>query len=69
MSQNIKNLSNKLLTKEMTRKQFLGHIGIGILTITGVSAALNSMTGGVNKKQSKANVKSGAGYGRTAYGA
>lgn len=70
MAQNIKNLSQELLSKEMTRKQFLGHIAIGILTITGISAALNTMTGSSNKtsRSAKPNNKSG-GYGGSAYGA
>lgn len=71
MAQSIKDLSQKLLTKEMTRKQFLGHIAVGILTITGISAALNTMSGGTSKKsvgKSKSNGESG-GYGGSAYGA
>ncbi len=69
MAQNIKDLSQKLLNKEMTRKQFLGHIAVGILTITGISAALNSMTGSSSKSQAKVNNKSNDGYGGTPYGA
>lgn len=70
MAQNIKDLSQKLLNKEMTRKQFLGHIAVGILTITGISAALNSMTGSNSKsQQARGKKKSNDGYGGTAYGA
>lgn len=68
MAQNIKNLSQKLLAKEMTRKQFLGHIAVGILTITGISAALSTMSGD-NKKYSKSDNIKKDGYGGTAYGA
>lgn len=70
MAQSIKDLSQKLLTKEMTRKQFLGHIAVGILTITGISAALNTMSGPTKKSVGKSKGGGGpSGYGGSAYGA
>lgn len=39
----LKTSVNDLLEKEMDRKDFLKHVGIGIVALTGVTAALNSL--------------------------
>ena len=69
VQKNIKDLSQQLLQKKMTRKQFIGHVAVGMLTITGISAALNTMTAGSNKKQKQASSSPKDGYGSSAYGA
>lgn len=70
MKNSIKNASTKLLNKSMTRKEFLAHVGMGVLTVTGVTAALNAMnssdsTGTTSSKFKKKK----SGYGGSAYGA
>lgn len=55
---------NKLLQKQMDRKAFLKHIGIGFIAITGFATllkTLNGLSGGHNPVQ-------GTGYGTSAYG-
>ncbi len=52
-----------LLNKEMDRKQFLKHLGVGVLAISGVSAALRSMTFESSGKSSQP-----SGYGSSPYG-
>ena len=56
-----KDLSN-LLQKQMDRRDFLKHVGIGFVAITGVATlvkTLNSVSGPKNQT---------AGYGASAYG-
>jgi arginine exporter protein ArgO len=55
---------NDLLNKEMTRKDFLKHIGVAALGIMGVNAFLRNITNPHNKK-SKAprRTKAVSGYG------
>ncbi len=58
-----KNLQ-KLFNKPMNRKQFLGHVGAGALTIIGVSGLLKSMLDyGGRPRQTAID-----GYGTSAYG-
>ncbi|MEX0668424.1 MAG: hypothetical protein WD061_01620 [Candidatus Saccharimonadales bacterium] len=59
-----KTVLGDLLTKEMDRKQFLKHLGIGVLSISGISAALRNMTfeSSSNKEQQP------SGYGSSPYG-
>jgi hypothetical protein len=51
-----------LLSKEMDRKDFLKHVGIAVIAVTGVSGVISSLT--------KLDVpsKKTAGYGGSAYG-
>jgi hypothetical protein len=51
-----------LLQKEMDRKEFLQHVGAGILIIFGVSGVLKALTQQPTRKQQ------GMGYGSSAYG-
>jgi len=53
-------LSN-LMEKEVTRKQFLSMLGLGIVGLTGISSVLDMMT----RQESNA---AGQGYGYGAYG-
>ena len=53
---------NELLQKEMSRKDFLRLVGVGLLTIGGVNALLKNF-----EHLGKAPKKS-AGYGSSAYG-
>jgi hypothetical protein len=64
MENKMKNDIEKLLQKEMDRKGFLRHVGIGFAAIIGVTAVLktlNTMTNSGTQTQSK-------GYGMSAYG-
>lgn len=50
-----------LLSREMTRKEFLQHVGSGMLIMFGISGLLKAMTRQNSSKQ-------GMGYGSSAYG-
>lgn len=58
----MKNDLNSLLAKEMDRKEFLKHVGIGLVALTGASALLNALNG-VSAPRRRT-----AGYGSSAYG-
>ena len=56
----------KLFTKEMNRKEFLAHVGAGMLTLIGISGLLKHL---VNYNTSGTPTKQVAsGYGLSAYG-
>jgi hypothetical protein len=55
--------TSALLEKEMDRKDFVKNVGIGILALSGVAAALKA----VNLAPSLSK-KSSTGYGASAYG-
>lgn len=52
---------NELFSKEMTRKEFLQHIGGALLVLFGISGLMKALLG--TQKQSAS-----AGYGSSAYG-
>lgn len=55
---------NSLLQKKMDRKDFLKHVGIGFITITGVTTVLKSMNNLADtKKSGKALSYSSGSYG------
>lgn len=56
--------TNTLLQKEMDRKDFLKHIGIGVIALTGLSAVLKTLI----QQPTATNSVSQAGYGGSAYG-
>lgn len=59
----MKNELDSLLQKEMDRKSFLKHVGIGFVAMTGVAALLKTLNNfGGN------NARVGRGYGSSAYG-
>ena len=51
----------KLMAKEVDRKQFLLHIGAAVLTVAGVSGILKALTEPISGT-------GGAGYGSSPYG-
>jgi hypothetical protein len=53
-----------ILTQEMNRRQFLGVIGLGIITLLGIPTLLGVLS--PDKKQENANIASG--YGASNYG-
>jgi hypothetical protein len=70
MSQNIKNLSDKLLNKKMTRKEFMAHIALGLATLTGLNAVLNVLSStDTRTSKSKKMPRKSNGYGGSSYGA
>ena len=59
----MKNELDSLLQKEMDRKSFLKHVGIGFVAMTGVAALLKTLNNfGDNT------TRVGRGYGSSAYG-
>ncbi|MDX2776519.1 twin-arginine translocation signal domain-containing protein [Streptomyces caniscabiei] len=61
MSLNIQKSVNQLMEKEMDRRDFLKHVGIGFVALTGIAAiikTLNTMNG----------TNETVGYGSGAYG-
>lgn len=55
--------TTKLLQKEMDRKDFLKHIGIGVIALTGLSAVLRTLV-----QHPTASNASQSDYGGSAYG-
>lgn len=53
----------KVLEKEMDRKEFLMHAGAGLLTVIGAGGIIKSLTGA-----QKHHSRSSAGYGSSPYG-
>lgn len=53
-----------LFNKEMTRKEFLQHVGSGILILFGISGLLNALAG----QQKSGQRTQSMGYGTSAYG-
>jgi len=53
-----------IMQKEMTRKEFLATLGLGIASIMGVSQIVHMLSG----KSLGHYLKSSAGYGSSAYG-
>ncbi len=52
---------NQLLEKEVTRTEFLRHIGLAFLALVGVTSLLKSLETSSQPKRS-------GGYGRSSYG-
>jgi len=63
--------TSEILQKEMDRKDFLKHVGIGIVAMTGVAAGLRAM-GYLPTRQTTPSLGVGkpqpAGYGASVYG-
>lgn len=59
----IRHALDELLQKDMDRREFLQHIGAGILTVVGVAGLINALT-----DTSKHQTKSTGGYGMSSYG-
>ena len=56
--------TTQLLQKEMDRKDFLKHVGIGVIALTGLSAVLKTLI----QQPTASKSASQAGYGGSAYG-
>lgn len=54
----------KLFTKSMNRREFLAHIGAGLLTVVGVSGLISSLVN-LNGKPTE---RRSSGYGSSGYG-
>lgn len=52
-----------LFSKEMSRKEFLQHVGSGLLIVLGISGMLKALNG-----QQSSSRPQGMGYGASAYG-
>jgi hypothetical protein len=55
-------LIKKLFSKEMDRKQFLAHVGAGVLTVVGVSGLTKTLVDFTGRQTRE------SGYGSSAYG-
>lgn len=64
----IKEELNTLLTKKMDRKDFLKHIGIGVVAVTGLSAFLKALAPAPKKAAVQQTNASQYGYGGSVYG-
>jgi len=62
----VQNDLHKLLDKEMDRKEFLKNVGVGIVALTGVGAALKVVLGGSGASYKKQ--QGSMGYGSSPYG-
>ena len=63
------NYLQKILTKEMTRKEFLVYLGMFFLTVTGVSTLLKNLSKmDFNSKKTISSKVSKSGFGSRAYG-
>lgn len=60
----MKNELESLLQKEMDRKDFLKHVGIGFAAITGVAAVIKTLNGFGGNARTRQNL----GYGSSTYG-
>ncbi len=58
-------LVDELLYKEMSRKEFLSTIGIGVVSILGFSGLVKMLS---SQKQQKQHRTQSSGYGSTSYG-
>jgi len=54
-----------LLNKEMTRKEFLGTLGLGLASILGFSSIIHFLTGKSSQQHGRT---ASAGYGTSVYG-
>ena len=67
----MKNELNTLLQKEMDRKDFLKHVGIGFAVITGAATLVKTLNNFGRSTEAGSDATSGAssyGYGASAYG-
>jgi hypothetical protein len=58
----MKSQIEELFNKEMTRKEFLQHVGAAVLVVLGISGLMQALLGSQKQKQTA------AGYGSSAYG-
>jgi len=65
MQQNIHKTLQQIMQKDMDRKDFIQHVGIGFVAIAGVTTALKSLSQFGSSGGSR---QMPAGYGASAYG-
>jgi hypothetical protein len=58
---------HQILEKEMDRKEFLIHLGAGIMSIIGLSTIFKALNGASSQKKGSSSSRSG--YGSGPYGA
>jgi hypothetical protein len=63
MQNNIKNEIGKLMQKDMDRKDFLKHVGIGFAGIMGITAALKTLSSLNGSSSVDASAYGGSTYG------
>jgi len=62
----LKDNISELLAKEMDRKDFLKHVGIAVVALTGVAGIISVLSGQRTTSFSQSNISSG--YGSMPYG-
>ena len=64
MQKTIQSGLNQLMQKDMDRKDFLKHVGMGVVALTGAAAAIKTL----NQLNTGAKKPVDVGYGGSAYG-
>lgn len=59
---------NDLLQKEMDRKDFLKHLAVGVVAITGASTIVKTLTPAFSGNNGNSQPVKSMGYGASAYG-
>ena len=62
----LKDKMNQLLEQEMDRKDFLKHVGITVIALSGATAVFKALS--TNPQKSSTNAPKSMGYGSSAYG-
>lgn len=63
--------ASKILDKEMNRKQFLRNVGVGVIALTGITAALRAFSQqapSATSDKAQSTHQATAGYGNSVYG-
>lgn len=64
LTENLKDL----LQKPMDRKDFIKHVGVGLIALTGVTTFVSSLTGRANVGRLLSEQSEDSAYGATVYG-
>lgn len=64
LAENLKDL----LQKPMDRKDFIKHVGVGVIALTGITTLLGSLTGRDGGRQLLSQQNDDSAYGATTYG-
>lgn len=64
----MKNELDSLLQKQMDRRDFLKHVGIGFVALTGVAGLLKTLNGFGKSPSSSVPAQNASSYGSSAYG-
>lgn len=68
MANIVKENVTQLLSKEMSRADFMKHIGVAIVALTGATAVVNALAGGQKHVSTGGSQKVQAAYGSMSYG-